>query len=103
MTNVKVEWEAVNSDGFGERVNLVMASDDMPDAILKGVPDITKCSADGSVVDLTELLKKYAPGINRLFEEAGDPGRGLIARRKYLCHSCRQYSQSYGTQESLDQ
>ena len=69
MTNVKVEWDVVSSDGFAERVNLVMASNTMPDAIIKGVPDITKSSADGAIIDLTELIDKYSVGIKKLFEE----------------------------------
>lgn len=69
MTNVKINWDIVSSDGFTERVNLVMASNTMPDAILKGVPDITKTSADGSIIDLTELIDRYSVGIKALYEE----------------------------------
>jgi len=79
MTNVKIQWEAVSSEGFTERVNLVMASNDMPDVILKGVPDITRCSADGSIIDLTELIEKYAPGISKLFEERPEIKMGAMA------------------------
>ena len=68
-TNVKVKWEVVSNDGFQERVNLVMASDSMPDAILKGVPDITKASADGSIVDVSGLIDKYSVGLKALFQE----------------------------------
>ena len=59
MTNVRVQWEAVPTDGWSERVNLVMASNDMPDAIMKGVPDITRTSEDGSIIDLTDLMNRY--------------------------------------------
>lgn len=68
-TNVHIQWDSVNSDGFSERVNLLMASNDMPDAILKGTPDISKCSADGSIIDLTSLISQYAPGLKKLFTE----------------------------------
>lgn len=67
-TNVKIEWDVVSSDGFQERVNLVMASNSMPDAILKGVPDITKTSADGSIVDISGLIDQYSTGLKSLFE-----------------------------------
>ncbi|CCX37638.1 putative uncharacterized protein [Clostridium sp. CAG:1013] len=69
MTNVDVEWEVVSSDGFSERVNLVMASDSMPDAILKGVPDITKTSADGSIIDISGLIDEYSVGIKSLYDQ----------------------------------
>jgi putative aldouronate transport system substrate-binding protein len=69
MSGVKVNWEVVQSDGFTERVNLVMASNSMPDAIMKGVPDITKTSADGSIIDLTDLIEKYSSGIKELYRQ----------------------------------
>jgi len=68
MSGVKVNWEVVPSEGFTERVNLVMASNTMPDAILKGTPDITRTSADGSIIDLTQLIDKYASGVSDLFK-----------------------------------
>ena len=69
MSNVKVTWEVVQSDGFTERVNLVMASNSMPDAIMKGAPDITKTSADGSIIDLTPFIDKYSVGVKGLFQQ----------------------------------
>ena len=69
MTNVKIEWDAVSSDGFSERVNLVMASTEMPDAIMKGVPDIAKSAADGAIIDLTQLVEDYAPGLSELYRQ----------------------------------
>jgi putative aldouronate transport system substrate-binding protein len=69
MSGVKVDWEVVQSDGWSERVNLVMASNSMPDAIMKGVPDITKTSADGSIIDLTDLIEKYSTGVKELYRQ----------------------------------
>jgi putative aldouronate transport system substrate-binding protein len=69
MSGIKVNWEVVPTDGFTERVNLVMASNSMPDAIMKGVPDITKTSADGSIIDLTDLIEKYSTGIKELYRQ----------------------------------
>lgn len=69
MTNVKIIWDTVSADGFAERVNLVMASNNMPDAIIKGVPDVTKTSADGSIIDLTALINNYSTGIKSLYED----------------------------------
>ncbi len=69
ISNVKVEWEVVSSDGFTERVNLAMASNDMPEAIIKGVPDIVKASASGAIIDMKPLFDKYSVGMKKLFEE----------------------------------
>jgi putative aldouronate transport system substrate-binding protein len=69
MSGVKVNWEVVSSDGFTERINLLMASNSMPDAIIKGAPDISKTSADGSIIDLTSLIENYSTGIKSLFAQ----------------------------------
>jgi putative aldouronate transport system substrate-binding protein len=69
MTNVKIQWETVSSDGWTERVNLVMASNDMPDAIVKGVPDVVKASADGSIIKLNKLIDDYSTGLKDLFKQ----------------------------------
>ena len=76
-TNVKVTWEVVSNDGFKERFNLVMASDDMPDAIMKGLPDITKASADGSIIDISGLIDTYSVGLKALFDS--DPAIEMAA------------------------
>jgi putative aldouronate transport system substrate-binding protein len=68
MTGIKVNWDIVTADGFEERINLLMASSSMPDAIMKGVPDITKASADGSIIDLTDLIDKYSVGLKALYD-----------------------------------
>jgi putative aldouronate transport system substrate-binding protein len=69
MTGVKVNWDIVTADGFNERINLLMASSDMPDAIIKGVPDIAKASADGSIIDLTPYIEKYSVGLKALYKQ----------------------------------
>lgn len=70
MTNVKVNWDVVSADGFLERFNLVMASNNMPDAILKGLPsDLSKVIADGAVVDVSGLIDQYSTGLKAQFEQ----------------------------------
>nr|HML48255.1 extracellular solute-binding protein [Clostridia bacterium] len=69
LTNVQVNWVVVSSDGWNDRINLTMASNDLPDAIIKGVPNITRSSADGSIIALNGLIDAYAPGIRALFDE----------------------------------
>jgi putative aldouronate transport system substrate-binding protein len=69
ISGIRVQWEVVNSEGFTERVNLVMVSNDMPDAIVKGAPDITRTSADGSIIDLTSLIDRYSVGVKELFRQ----------------------------------
>lgn len=69
LTNVKIDWVVVSSDGWDDRINLTMASNDLPDAIIKGVPNITRASADGSIIPLNDLINEFAPGIRALFDE----------------------------------
>ena len=69
MTGVKIAWDAVPTDGWNERVNLVMASNDMPDAIIKGTPNIIKASADGSIISINKLIDSYSTGLKELFKQ----------------------------------
>lgn len=69
LTNVKINWVVLSSDGWGDRINLIMASSDLPDAVIKGGPNITRASEDGSIIDMRPLMDAYAPGLKSLFAE----------------------------------
>lgn len=69
LTNVKINWVSVSSDGWDDRINLTMASNELPDAIIKGVPNITRASADGSIIALDDLIANFAPGLSGLYAQ----------------------------------
>ena len=65
-TGVKIEWLEVPSESFGDQLTMMLATNELPDVILKG--DISnsnqyKYGAQGYFLDLMEndLLQTYAP------------------------------------------
>ena len=69
LTNVHINWIVLSSDGWTDRINLIMTSTDLPDAIIKGSPNVTRTSADGSIIDMKELMANFAPGLTSLYEQ----------------------------------
>ena len=71
LTNVKVEFEAIPEDYYRDRINVMMASNDLPDAFLKGFlepMDVAEYSANGALIPMETLIDIYAPNINKLIE-----------------------------------
>lgn len=71
-TNVNIEWEVISYDAWTERMNVLIAGGDMPDAMLKGKvtdTDLIKNGAAGSFVNLSDLIPKYAPNFNSILEQ----------------------------------
>ncbi len=69
LTNVHINWVVVSSDGWNDRINLIMTGNELPDAIIKGSPNTVRCAEDGSIVDMKDLMANFAPGLTSLFEQ----------------------------------
>lgn len=68
--NIKIEWEVVSADGWNERINLMFASNDLPDIIMKGTfPNTARIIEDGQVVAIDELMAEYSTGLKPLLEQ----------------------------------
>lgn len=72
-TNVKIDWNLVTSDGWGEMKNLMFASGDLPDA-LYGVgvlnpQDIVRYGSEGLLIPLEESIEKNAPNLSQVLEK----------------------------------
>ncbi|MGI6672023.1 MAG: extracellular solute-binding protein [Christensenellales bacterium] len=77
--NIDIEWIVVGADGWNERVNLVFASNDLPDIIMKGsVPNIARVIEGGQLYALDGLIDAYSTGIKPLLAEY--PGVDAAAR-----------------------
>ena len=77
--NIEIEWIVVGADGWNERVNLMFASGDLPDIIMKGsIPNMSRVVEDGQLVALDGLLDAYSTGMKPLLEQY--PGVGTSAR-----------------------
>lgn len=90
-TGVEVTYQHPAAGQTAEQFNLMVTSGEMPDIIeydiLKRYPGgPEKAIADGVIVDLTDLLPKYAPNLMKYYEE--HPEVAKLARTddgKYYC------------------
>lgn len=77
--NIEIEWIVVGADGWNERINLMFASGDLPDVIMKGaIPNMPRVVEDGQLVALDDLILEYSTGIKPLLEQY--PGVNTSAR-----------------------
>ncbi len=66
-TNVQFDWMEVPASGWGDRVNIVFASGDLPDAIFGNVDIVPNCRALMEITD--DMLAKYMPNLNAFLEK----------------------------------
>jgi len=77
--NIEIEWIVVGADGWNERINLMLATNDLPDIIMKGaIPNLSTAIEDGQVIAIDELMDAYSDGLKPLLEEY--PGVAVSAR-----------------------
>lgn len=73
MTNVIIEWDTVPQNSFDERRNLLFASNDLPDFVMRAnlSPQlIASYAATGQIIPLDEFIEAgYAPNLSKLMEE----------------------------------
>lgn len=71
QTNVKLNITNVSFDELEEKRNVMINSDDYPDVFLKaglGTEDIYELGQEGILVDLTDMIEKYAPNYSSLLD-----------------------------------
>ncbi|NMB98472.1 MAG: extracellular solute-binding protein [Clostridiaceae bacterium] len=75
MTNIKIEWELADVENITEVRNLKLASGDLPDLFFQAripVIDQISYSSNGMFVPLNDLVAKYAPNIQKIFDTEPD-------------------------------
>ena len=82
-TGVKIEWVEIPQANHVEKVNLLLASRDLPDIFLngKGLTDshIVKYGLAGAFVPLEDLIEQFAPNITAFFEAYPDVKGAITA------------------------
>ena len=71
-TNVHINWEVITYDAWTERMNILIAGGDTPDAFMKGKisdSDLIKNGVNGIFVDLKDMIPQYAPNFNKILED----------------------------------
>lgn len=70
-TNIHLEFIGVDSEGFDEKKNLVLASGDYPDLFFNGITrsDEAIYGPQGIFVNLAPYIEEYAPNAKAMFEK----------------------------------
>lgn len=70
-TGVDVEFQTISGDGATEKLNLILASNELPDVFFSGLSTtmITKYANQGMFTPLERLIEEYAPNLTKIFEE----------------------------------
>jgi len=73
-TGIHVQWIEIPEANFRERMNLMLASSDLPDVFMSGLTDsdIVRYGPSGTLVPLEKLADQYAPNIKDLFAKRPD-------------------------------
>lgn len=82
MSGVKIEWDNYDPSVFDNSVATAIASDDLPDIIMKGSLSNVKLyewGKDEILVDLAPYLEEYAPNFTALMEEYPDIRKAITA------------------------
>ncbi|WP_168120115.1 extracellular solute-binding protein [Paenibacillus sp. HB172176] len=81
-TNIKFEFDTPASQNYAEKKNLAFATNSLPDIFFGGslTPmDEVEYGNQGVLVPLEGLIEKYAPNIQKLFEEMPDVKKTITA------------------------
>ncbi|MGE8079852.1 extracellular solute-binding protein [Peribacillus loiseleuriae] len=114
--NMKIKWEYANQDAAKEKRQLSLASGDYPDAYLlvTWVDNISKVEAqkygkEGIFLPLNDLIKEYAPNIQKGMEKVSYLEKGIAAPDGNIyglpllgeCYHCSRYGKMWINTEWL--
>lgn len=80
-TNIHIDWKQIPVEGFKDKLNLMLAGGELPDAFFYGLSsqDVVKYGSQGVLVPLEGLIEQYAPNIKRIFTEYPQVRRAATA------------------------
>lgn len=70
VTNIDIEWIEVPTSSWDEKINILFASNELPDAIIGGVKNMSEYYKQ--LTPLDEYIDQYAPNVKKFFEERPD-------------------------------
>lgn len=80
MTNVHIEWDMIPSEFLAERRNIIIASNELPDAFMRcsfPATDIENYAMQGMFVKLDDYLDECMPNFKAVLEEHPDVDSGI--------------------------
>ncbi len=69
-TNIEIEWIEVPTSSWDEKLNILFASNELPDAIIGNVKNMSQYYKQ--LTPLDDLIDDYAPHVSAFFEERPD-------------------------------
>ncbi|MGI6634912.1 MAG: extracellular solute-binding protein [Christensenellales bacterium] len=69
ITGVKINYNDIDASMATERINIMFASGDMPDAFISMLNEAIVTKNTASLVPLNDLLEEHAPNITAMFEK----------------------------------
>lgn len=81
LTNVKMEVQGIDSNGWAEKLALSFASGDYGEIFLNGVSfsDAATFGQAGMLLPMEDLLKKYAPNVMKIFDTLPETRRNVTS------------------------
>lgn len=74
QTNVHVDWKAIQSDQWGDKIQLEMSNvKTLPEFVFSagfGDTDLLKYAKQGAIINLEDYIDKYMPNLKTVFEKA---------------------------------
>ena len=67
-TNIKIDWMEIESSAWSEKVNIILASQDLPDEFCGPIGDMIPANMD-AFVDLTDYIEPYATALADTFQQ----------------------------------
>lgn len=80
MTGIHIDWEVVLEEGFEEKRNLALGSNQLPDVFYTALMpnlDLQKYGSQGSFIKLNDLIEEYMPNLNEIFTDNPSIKKGL--------------------------
>lgn len=71
-TNIEVEWNLLAPEVYSQKRNLLLASNDLPDAFINSRftdDELVRYGTNGTLVPLEGLIEKHAPNLQAVFEQ----------------------------------
>lgn len=71
-TNIKIKWMEIPSTGWQEKINVMFASGELPDAIATGITDSSIVKNLPQLVPIGDYIDKYAPHVAETYNKYPD-------------------------------
>ncbi|NOU75744.1 extracellular solute-binding protein [Paenibacillus sp. LMG 31458] len=73
-TNIHVQWDQIPNTSYNDRVNLMFASNDLPEVFMNASlgANLSLAKEQGQIIDVKDLIDNYAPNIKKALDSNPD-------------------------------